>query len=578
MNPLVLSKLPVLFILTSSTFALMQPAAASQTSHDHEHDRIGYVSSEIMNRRVQLRRGIGVIHQQVTTSSAQAQKFYDQGQAYLHSYMWIEAARSFHQSLRLDPRLAMAYLGLSYAYSPLDHEAARRALIQAKALTQTASAREKAQIEIRERQLDAMLEPQNSAKLNAFRGAIDAALAETPNRIELLLLRGDADEPSPFGDGQGCVLSALPYYNKVLESSPDNFAAHHYLAHCYENSGRISEALEHARSYARLAPAIAHAHHMLGHELRRSGRVEEAITQFRKADQIERQYYMKENVPGFMDWHHAHNLALLANCYQSIGQMRAAESLLREEIRLPAFTDYAMLNRSNWTVFLLNRGRAKEAEVAAEALQRLPSPLAQTAGFALAGEAAIQLGLQDKAHKQLQQAEETASQLSPADVAAAKPYIEGLRAELHISSGAGEQGYSELRDVVKRIQAASNPDAWAQGLFQLELFASFARKMKHWESAEEIARAMIDHDPKYAGSHYAMALIAQHHNDRHGADNEFTLAARLWAAADSDFPELAYARRHLRGQSDFVSRYPENKIISGNSPLIWIVLPKSASG
>jgi Tfp pilus assembly protein PilF len=550
MNPLARSKQLVLSILTTSTFALMQPAAASQTSH--EHDRIGYVPSEIMNRPVQLRRGIGVIHQQVTTSSAQAQKFYDQGQAYLHSYMWIEAARSFHQSLSLDPRLAMAYVGLSYSYSPLDYEAARRALIQAKALAQTASARERAQIDIRERQMDAMLEPQNSAKLRALRGAIDAALAETPNSIEFLLLRGNAEEPTPFGDGQECVLSAIPYYHKVLEASPDNFAAHHYLAHCYENSGRIPAALEHARSYARLAPAIAHAHHMLGHELRRSGRVEEAITQFRKADQIERQYYLHERVPGFMDWHHAHNLALLANCYQAIGQMRAAEALLREEIRLPAFTDYGMLNRSNWAVFLLNRGRAKEAKAAAEALQRLPSPLARAAGFALGGEAAIKQGFQDKAQKELQQAEETASQLSPPDAAAAQPYIEGLRAELHISSGAREPGYSELRDVVKRIQAASNPDAWAQGLFQLEQFASFARKTEHWALADEIARAMIDHDPKYAGSHYAMALIAQHHNDRHGADNEFTLAAQLWTAADRDLPELAYARRRSHGlQSDF---------------------------
>jgi tetratricopeptide (TPR) repeat protein len=547
MNPLALSKQLVLSILTTSTLALMQATAAGQASHGHEHDHVGYVSSEIMNRPVQLRRGIGLIHQPVTTSSAQAQKFYDQGQAYLHSYMWIEAARSFHQSLRLDPKLAMAYVGLSYAYSPLDYDAAQDALIQAKGLTQSTSDYERAQIAIRERQLDAMLEPQNSAKLSAFRASIDAALANDPNSVELLLLRGNAEEPTPFGDGQACVSSAIPYYSQVLELSPDNFPAHHYLAHCYENSGSITEALAHAESYVRLAPSIAHAHHMLGHELRRSGRVEEAITQFRKADQIERQYYVKENVPGFMDWHHAHNLSLLANCYQSIGQMRAAESLLREEIRLPAFTDYAMLNRSNWTVFLLNRSRAKEAAAAAEALQRLPSPLARSAGFALGGEAAIELGLQDKAEKALQQAEETVSQLSAPDVAAAQPYIEGLRAELHISSGARDQGYSELRDVVKRIRAVGNPDAWAQGLFQLELFGSFARKTEHWELAEEIARAMIDHDPKYAGSHYAMALIAQHHNDRHGADNEFTLAAQLWTAADSDLPELAYARRHSRG-------------------------------
>jgi len=59
---------------------------------------------------VTIRTGIGELHEKVSTQSAEAQSLYDQGLAYLHSYVWIEAARSFHQALRLDPNLAMAYL------------------------------------------------------------------------------------------------------------------------------------------------------------------------------------------------------------------------------------------------------------------------------------------------------------------------------------------------------------------------------------------------------------------------------------------------------------------------------------
>jgi len=542
---------PALSILTIGTSVLMLSiAVAGKLDHSHQHDRIGYVPREIANRPVPLRTGIGVFHQRVTTSSAKAQKFYDQGQSYLRSYMWIEAARSFHQALRLDPKLAMAYVGLSYAYSPLDYAAAREAVDRAKASEATASDREKAQIEIRELQLDAMLEPQNSEKLAAFREAIDVTVARNPNDVELLLLRGNAEEPTAFGDGQGCVDSAIPYYKKALELSPDNFAAHHYLAHCYENSGLIPEALEHAASYARLAPAIAHAHHMWGHELRRNGRIEEAIRQFRQADQIERQYYLKQKVPSFMDWHHAHNLALLANCYQSIGQVRAAEKVLREEINLPAFTDYAMLNRSNWAVFLLNRGRVREAETAAEAMQRLPSPLAKAAGYALAGQAEIRLGLRDRANENLQTAKAIAAQLSPVDAAAVLSYIEGLSAEVHLHSGARKQGNSELRDAVRRIQAAGNPDAWAQGLFQLELFAGSAREVGDWEMAEEVARGMVDHDPQYAGSHYALARALLHRNDANAAASEFALAVKLWTSADRDLPELVHARESASLRSD----------------------------
>jgi tetratricopeptide (TPR) repeat protein len=482
----------------------------------------------------------------VSTPSAQAQKFYDQGESYLHSYVWIEAARSFHQALRVDPKLAMAYVGLSYAYSPMDYGAARDAIDQAEKLSRNVSERERARIQIRSRQLDAMLQPQNPDKMRAFREAIDQALAGDPTDVSLLLMRGNAEEPSPFGDGQGCVLPGIPYYSKALEISPDNFAAHHYLAHCYENAGRIAEAIPHAEAYARLAPAIAHAQHMFGHDLRRSGRTLEAIAQFRKADEIERHYYENENIPGFLDWHHAHNLALLANCYQSIGQMKNAEKVLREEISLPSFTDYAMLNRSNWAIFLLNRGRFTEARLAAEALQKLPSPLAQAAGYALAGQADINLNLHDQAGSGLQSAQAILSRLSPMDAAAVRPYVDLLNLMIRISRSAGDVDSAELQNTITRIQVAANPDAWAQGLFQLELLATFARRAGNWGVAEMLAHAMVEHDPQYAGGHFALALVAEHQKNVKSAREEFAAAMELWSKADQTLPDLNYVRARLR--------------------------------
>src|SRR5262245_49018894 len=70
---------------------------------------------EIVGRPTVLRPRVGTAHESVTTRVPEAQQFYDQGLAFLHSYSWIEAGRSFNQALRLDPRLAMAQLGLSYA-------------------------------------------------------------------------------------------------------------------------------------------------------------------------------------------------------------------------------------------------------------------------------------------------------------------------------------------------------------------------------------------------------------------------------------------------------------------------------
>lgn len=87
-----------------------QPAAAQDDPHAG-HGAVGWAPREILERPIQLREGVGQAHEKVSTASAQAQAFYDQGIAFLHSYVWLDAARSFHQALRLDPRLAMAYVG-----------------------------------------------------------------------------------------------------------------------------------------------------------------------------------------------------------------------------------------------------------------------------------------------------------------------------------------------------------------------------------------------------------------------------------------------------------------------------------
>src|SRR5215471_14708771 len=147
----------------------------------HEHTRpddqnIGWVPREILQRSVPLREGIGKINDPVTTSSPEAQAFYNQGVAYLHSYVWIEAARSCNQALRSDPKLALAYVCLSRAYSGLeDQAAAQTALQSAKSLAGNLSEREQLRIALRAQQLEAINDIQNVAKHEAYKKAIDEA-------------------------------------------------------------------------------------------------------------------------------------------------------------------------------------------------------------------------------------------------------------------------------------------------------------------------------------------------------------------------------------------------------------------
>src|SRR6516165_11099462 len=57
--------------------------------------------------------GMGTVHLAITTSSSEAQQFFDQGLAQMHSFWAREAERSFLQAAALDPAAPMPYWGIA---------------------------------------------------------------------------------------------------------------------------------------------------------------------------------------------------------------------------------------------------------------------------------------------------------------------------------------------------------------------------------------------------------------------------------------------------------------------------------
>jgi tetratricopeptide (TPR) repeat protein len=509
------------------------PAMAQHEGHEPK-EAVGLVPRELLERPLPLRQGIGKVHEVVTTSSAPAQAYYDQGLAYLHSYVWIEAARSFNQALRLDPSLAMASLGLSDAYIGLqDFAAARAAFEKAQTLAAKATERERTRITIRARQLDYLQGTGDLQKYFAYRQAITDALAATPDDPWLWILRGFADEGTPLAHGQGGAMDTIAFYETALTFAPDSFVAHHYLAHTLENHGPLKKALEESEEYVRLAPAIPHAHHMHGHSLRRLGRTEEAIQEFLKAKELEDAYYRAENVPALYDWHRAHNLQLLAMSYESLGQMKAAETSFREAFSMPAYTDFAEFNRKAWPEYLLGRGRAPEALEVSLDLAKSRWAMGRFAGHCLAGRALLALNRMEEARSELARAEKEMEQL-PVAVVGKIVDAAMLRAEILLHDKNWDKGNPLMEQIEKEILAMPGPDAWSEALFQLESIARVAREAGDWELVKSTALEMIRHDSSYAGGYFVLGMVAEHGGDAPTARQEFATAAKLWSKADAD--------------------------------------------
>jgi tetratricopeptide (TPR) repeat protein len=494
--------------LSSLSCLVLLAAASSFAQPPHDSHAMPPLQRELLERPLPLRDGIGSAHEAVSTSDPQAQRFYDQGLAYLHSYMWIEAARSFHQALRLDAKLAMAEVGLSYAYVELNAPGeARGALARAQMLAEGANAHDHRLIDLRVMQMAA--EGGGAPALAAYRSALDAMVTAFPEDEEILLLRGLAESSDPSERGQGSVAASIPYYEKARALAPSHFAAHHYLAHAFENAGRTADALASAEAYAKMAPQVPHAIHMLGHELRRAGRIADAITEFERADALEREYLAAERVPAAQDWHYHHNLDLLGMSYQYVGQMAKAEELLKKSFDLPSGNAEQELNKREWPAFLRARGRAADALAAAGVMENHSSRLVQAMGHVQAGLARLMLKQPDAAAVDANAALAIMrGHLEGAGLVA--PALRQLQGELFLLTGRTAQGETALRQTVKELRALPGPDNWAQTTFTLEEIARTARDAGDWELAAWTAQQMREHDSAYAGTQDALALVARH--------------------------------------------------------------------
>jgi hypothetical protein len=62
--------------------------------------------------------GLGSYSRKITTDSAEAQRYFDQGFAFLHGFNHRAAIRAFQQAAEIDPECVMAQWGVALACGP----------------------------------------------------------------------------------------------------------------------------------------------------------------------------------------------------------------------------------------------------------------------------------------------------------------------------------------------------------------------------------------------------------------------------------------------------------------------------
>lgn len=495
-------------------FAVAQPTSAELAqSHSVQEEpaALGGIPMEVIQRPIPLRGDLSTVRHPVSTESSRARAYHEQGLTYLHLYGYLNAARSFHAALRLDPDLAAARMGLALAYrrlarnDPDGQEQVRE--MAARAVTAVGGAPDEGEtngadgewVRLHAARLG-LDEVPGAGDADSIRKLVARATERHPGDTELLMLKAGG-RPT---DERKAV------YHEVLANHPDHPGAHHMLVHLNERrDGDVSLAVEHGEALARLAPSVAHARHMWGHNLRRVGRVAEAIREFEAARDIEHSLERAEGIPVRYDWHHPHNLALLGMSYHHQGRIGEAETVFRELAKLPAEEDRRRLGqRMSLLELQLTQARWNDARAQARRWVEAESALLQAAGHLYKGFVHLGSGAPERAAEALAEADHHLPDgrhpmaFHESALTVLLSYIEDQEPDV--------EGLEELLD---DLRARPGPDAWARAHMHMEILAQVGWVTRQLDVVDLVAQALREHDPHYPGGRYWTERLAAERSD-----------------------------------------------------------------
>jgi tetratricopeptide (TPR) repeat protein len=236
--------------------------------------------------------GLGARSWKITTASAEAQGWFDQGVALAWGFNHAEAWRAFARALALDPGCAMCAWGAAWVLGPnvndVMHpeavEPARIALARAVALAPSASPVEQALIAA----LASRYPGDGAAAMSdeaAWADALAGVAARFPDDPVILSLHAEAmmnTQPWDYWEAggtapkgrAGAIVAAL---EQALAIDPDHPAAIHLYIHTVEASTTPERAEPFADRLRGQMPAAGHLVHMPGHIYLRVGRHADAI-------------------------------------------------------------------------------------------------------------------------------------------------------------------------------------------------------------------------------------------------------------------------------------------------------------
>ena len=221
-----------------------------------------------------------------TSCNEVAQRRFDRGMRYQHSFWYNPAKEVFEEALKADPTCAIAQWGIALALLDNPHSSIPQSNL-APGLTAIQKAKAMNAKTERERDyIDALAlmyidydKLSHSQRISAFRDAQEKIASKYPDddeaQIAYAITLNTSANPNDKTYAQQTKGAAI--LEPISLRLPRHPGVTHYLIHLYDYPETAGKGLDAANRYAKVAPAAPHAQHMPSHIYTRVGYWKESI-------------------------------------------------------------------------------------------------------------------------------------------------------------------------------------------------------------------------------------------------------------------------------------------------------------
>jgi tetratricopeptide (TPR) repeat protein len=338
-------------------FAIFVWRSSPSPQHESQSDELRSEFNEAEPKFI----GLGSYSRKVTTKSAEAQQYFDQGLAFLFGFNYEESLLSFQAAAESDPDCAMAHWGVAMANGPHINnmvvswdraKAAWNAFIQARSLSAKATPVERALIEAVGHRFSSTPPPDRKSLDEAYANAMRDVWKAYPDDPDVGALTAEAlidlhpwNQWTHDGKRRPGTDELLQTLDAVLTKFPMHPLALHLMIHALEASPHPEKADSAADRLRDLMPGVDHLVHMPSHIDVRRGRWQQAVLTNEKAIAAEKAYWRAVPRRTFYHIPMAHNHHMLAFAAMMQGQSQKATDAIQEMLAaMPK--DYVKKNAS----------------------------------------------------------------------------------------------------------------------------------------------------------------------------------------------------------------------------------------